>query len=94
MYIIKLTIKATDPNNKRVRYKKTLLKGIYLPKGAKRAVKRKKIEEHIYADIMSEMREKNPHLVLAPTATVEYFGTDFILREDEIERKNGNGDDT
>lgn len=88
MYILKLTIKPSNPNNSRERYKKTFYEGIYAPKYVDAKVRHEKIKSKVDSEIIASLKQRNPNLQFDYTLKIEHNAMDFFLKEDEIANFN------
>jgi len=83
MYIVKITIKPSNPNNSRERYKKKFYEGIYLPKNDGSKVRHDKIKQKIESEIIANIKTSNPKLKFEYSAKIEHNSMDFVFKECE-----------
>ena len=83
MYIVKLTIKPSNPKNSRERYRKTYYEGVYLPKENSKKVRHEKIKQGVEQDIIANLKKRNPALQIDYTIKIEHNAMDFVVKEDE-----------
>ena len=81
MYILKLTIKPSNPNNSRERYKKVFYEGIYLLKDGDKKVRHEKIKNKVETEIIANLKKQNPKLQIDYILTIEHNSMDFVLKE-------------
>ena len=95
MYVVKLTIKPSDPNNSKMRYKKQCYEGMYFPKKGKKVVKREKIAEQVNSDFVGKIRKQHPHLLIdCRIVSIVRVKTDFHVVEDDENDNNNHNDST
>lgn len=83
MYIVKATIKASNPKFPETKYKKEVYEGIYLPKNDEKKVRHERIKEKFESEVIAILKKKNPSLEFDYTLKIEHNEMDFVLKSDE-----------